>query len=125
MDTVTDILEQIKTLHIEMKTFNERMEQTIAKAMATDHAALEKLQTDMKSFSERVDRLVSSSSRNGSPNDWLTLAELAAYLQVTPAWIYDRTRVDADDPIPHKKTGRYLRFSRKEIDRWVDKRSVY
>ena len=37
--------------------------------------------------------------------------ELAGYLGVTVGWIYNRTRKNGPDRIPHFKMGKYLRFA--------------
>ena len=39
-----------------------------------------------------------------------TIKELAAHLQVPRSWIYDRTRENGPEHIPHIKMGKYLRF---------------
>src|SRR5512139_2122910 len=46
----------------------------------------------------------------------LTPEQLAAYLQVTEKWIYERTRLRE---IPLFKAGRLNRFRKSEIDCWI------
>jgi hypothetical protein len=36
--------------------------------------------------------------------------DLASYLDVPVGWIYDRTRREGPEQIPHSKLGKYLRF---------------
>ena len=36
--------------------------------------------------------------------------ELATRLRVPESWVRDRVRVRSDDPLPHVKIGRYVRF---------------
>jgi excisionase family DNA binding protein len=42
--------------------------------------------------------------------DWLTPDELAAKLKVSKSFIYDRTRKNGPEKIPHIRLGKYLRF---------------
>jgi excisionase family DNA binding protein len=48
----------------------------------------------------------------------LTAAEVAAWLRVTPAWVYAETRRDR---IPHVRLGRYVRYRRETIERWMER----
>ncbi len=49
-------------------------------------------------------------------DDLLTLDEVAALLKLPKSWIYERTRRKL---IPHVKLGKYLRFPRAALSRWV------
>ena len=40
-----------------------------------------------------------------------TVAELSERLNVPPGWVYDRTRREGPELIPHIKLGRYIRFN--------------
>ena len=40
----------------------------------------------------------------------MNITELAGWLGVPKSWIYDRTRCNGPDRIPHLKMGKYLRF---------------
>jgi len=42
---------------------------------------------------------------------------LAAYLDVNPSWIYKQ--VSFND-IPYFKIGKYPRFRKKEIEKWIE-----
>jgi len=46
---------------------------------------------------------------------------LAAYLGVSKQWVYDQKKFGQ---IPHFKAGRLLKFSKREIDRWVASQNV-
>jgi excisionase family DNA binding protein len=54
-----------------------------------------------------------------SPNDILTVAELAARLKVKPTWVYEKMRPRTDNPLPVWKMGRYLRFSWEQVSTWL------
>jgi excisionase family DNA binding protein len=45
--------------------------------------------------------------------------ELADLLGVPISFVYDRTRKNATDPIPHLKVGKYIRFDPDEVQRWL------
>ena len=46
---------------------------------------------------------------------------LADYLGVPRTWIYDRTREDGPERIPHVKLGKYVRFNPDSVEfqRWL------
>lgn len=46
----------------------------------------------------------------------LTAEEVAQLLGVTPAWVYERSRAGR---IPTVTLGRYRRYRREAIDRWI------
>jgi excisionase family DNA binding protein len=46
----------------------------------------------------------------------LTADEVAAMMQVSTAWVYAESRRDA---LPHVRLGRYVRFRRSAIERWL------
>lgn len=59
------------------------------------------------------------------PEDILTPTQLAKRLQVTLNWVYEKTRRrKTDNPMPHLKLGRYLRFFWSDICAWVRTRTA-
>jgi excisionase family DNA binding protein len=56
-------------------------------------------------------------SDDTTPDEVLTTEGAAELLKVHKSWIYERTRRGT---IPHRKIGKYLRFSRKELLEWFD-----
>lgn len=58
----------------------------------------------------------------GAPSkDVLDVPEAADYLRVEESWIYKQAQYKA---IPYVKVGKYLRFRRKDLDRWLAEQSV-
>lgn len=57
----------------------------------------------------------------GEENTILTVEGLCEYLHVEPDWIYKRT---ARKEIPYIKAGGFLRFSKKDIDYWLESRKT-
>jgi hypothetical protein len=57
----------------------------------------------------------------------LTPDELALHLKVPASWVRERTRsrdLQGDDPIPHLRLGRYIRFAwgSPELEAWLRRR---
>jgi excisionase family DNA binding protein len=53
--------------------------------------------------------------------DLITPEELCELLQVKMTWVYRQVR---EGNIPHHKLGKYLRFHRPTVGRWVLKNEV-
>jgi hypothetical protein len=54
------------------------------------------------------------------PEDILTPTQLAERLQVSPNWVYEKTRRrKSANPMPYLKVGRYLRFLWPDICAWM------
>jgi excisionase family DNA binding protein len=49
-----------------------------------------------------------------------TKNEAADYLRVKPSTIYQLTRKRCRLPLPYLPCGKYLRFRKSEIDRWLE-----
>ena len=60
-------------------------------------------------------------TRKGEEDAILTPDQLADLLGVTRGWIYEQAALKA---IPYHKLGKYLRFRRSAIDKWVDSAAV-
>ena len=62
--------------------------------------------------------MIQTSSDNASPTTALNdpsieiidSKQLATRLRVPESWVRDRVRTRSDDPLPHVKIGRYVRF---------------
>jgi hypothetical protein len=50
--------------------------------------------------------------------------DLAAKWKVKPCWVRNHVQPDSDDPIPHLKLGKYVRFQwgHPELIRWLQRR---
>ncbi len=55
-----------------------------------------------------------------------SVENLSAYLGVPKTWIYDRTRENGPEVIPHIKLGKYVRFNPESpaFTRWVEEHEV-
>ena len=52
---------------------------------------------------------------------YLTVEETAHLLKVPKSWLYRRT---SKRQIPHRKVGRHIRFSRRELHCWLEEQRV-
>jgi excisionase family DNA binding protein len=50
----------------------------------------------------------------------MTVHEVAELLQVPSSWVYEHTRQRCPNRIPGIRLGKYWRFERREILRWID-----
>jgi excisionase family DNA binding protein len=57
-----------------------------------------------------------NNGKNGDQNTIFDVEDLAEYLKVSKKWVYERTHLKE---IPHIKVNGVLRFSKKEIDKWL------
>ncbi len=59
---------------------------------------------------------------NGPSVEIIDSKELASRWRLPESWVRDRVRTRSDDPLPHVKVGRYVRFewgSPELIERWA------
>ena len=61
-------------------------------------------------------------SQGNSGNDGiLDVKELAEYLKVKSSWIYKQV---SHKTIPYFKSGKYPRFRKRDIDKWIESRTT-
>lgn len=83
---------------------------------------------DIEAIAQRVSdilrpmlaRIERGDGTNGS-EAILDVKGLAEYLHVTPSWIYKQASLKA---IPYFKTGKYPRFRKKEVDKWIESQTT-
>ena len=78
---------------------------------------------DIEKISNRVAEIVfekvkSIFSKERKNDSILTVKELAQYLKVDTSWVY--TQISLVN-IPHVKMGKYPRFKKSEIEKWISK----
>jgi len=79
-------------------------------------------QQDIEIIAQRVVQLLkpmlSQASKEDAAGDSIfTVDTLAEYLKVDPTWVYKQVSLKA---LPYFKSGKYTRFKKRDIDRWVD-----
>ena len=78
-------------------------------------------QEDIELIAQRVTELIKPFLLIEKADDVIfSVDELAAYLSVSPKWVYDHKR-----KLPHFKPGGLLRFRKKDIDKEIDKLSFH
>jgi len=50
----------------------------------------------------------------------LTPEDVAALLRVSESWVYEKARRRCRDPLPCFRIGRYIRFSRAAVMKWLE-----
>src|SRR3989338_5586355 len=74
---------------------------------------------DIEAIAERVKELllhVITSNNGHGEESILTPETLAEYLKVDISWVYKKASLKA---LPFFKNGKYLRFKKSSIDRWI------
>jgi excisionase family DNA binding protein len=51
----------------------------------------------------------------------LSVQDLSAYLKVDKSWVYKQVQLGT---IPYFKCGKYTRFKKSQIDRWIESETV-
>ena len=65
--------------------------------------------------------LKSSHPRSEQEENIFDVDELASYLKVTKSWVYEKTHLNE---IPYYKMGKFPRFKKKDIDRWLERSKI-
>ena len=83
---------------------------------------------DIEPIAQRVSEILKPlilRSDRGNGNDdnhqIFDVKGLAEYLHVTPSWVYKQVSLKV---IPYFKAGKYSRFRRRDIDKWVETKTV-
>ena len=56
-------------------------------------------------------------SRDSKDNELMTVEEVSDYLKVKTSWVYEKIH---KGEIPFYKAGRFPRFRKKQIDKWLE-----
>lgn len=65
---------------------------------------------------ESLTPLLKQNSKSND-NELMTVDEVANYLKVKPSWVYEKIHTRQ---IPFQKAGRFPRFRKKHIDKWLE-----
>ena len=58
-----------------------------------------------------------NNSHDSKSNELMDVEELAEYLKVKKSWVYEKVHTKK---IPFQKAGRFPRFRKMHIDKWLD-----
>ena len=82
-------------------------------------------QTDIESIATRVKELLkptfATMGRGEQQDNIFDVRSLAKHLGVDSSWIYKQVSLKT---IPHFKLGKYTRFRKKDIDKWIEARML-
>jgi len=81
----------------------------------------EDLKLIAKDVSEALKPLLKKNTKSSASDTILNVKELAGYLNVNESWVYEKVQFKE---IPYFKCGKYLRFRKSSIDKWIDKRTI-
>lgn len=80
---------------------------------------------DIEAIAQRVldvlKPLLSKARISSHEDDIMCVHDLCTYLQVDESWVYKQVSLKS---IPFFKAGKYTRFRRSKIDRWIEENSV-
>ena len=74
------------------------------------------IDTIVEKVVERLKPLLNNSN-NSKYDELMTVDEVANYLKVKPSWVYEKVHTKK---IPFQKAGRFPRFRKKHIDKWLE-----
>jgi excisionase family DNA binding protein len=74
-----------------------------------------------KDVAETLKPLLKNNKKSGDSNIVFDVKELAGYLKVNESWVYNQVHLKT---IPHFKCGKYLRFKKSNIDKWIDSETI-
>jgi excisionase family DNA binding protein len=82
-------------------------------------------QDDLKLITEYVAEtlkpLLKNTKKNGASDIVFDVKGLAEYLKVKDTWIYNQVGLKT---ISYFKCGKYLRFKKSNIDKWIDSETI-
>jgi len=81
----------------------------------------EDIQTIAATVVEMLKPLLKNNSKVRVGDNIFDVKKLACYLKVDESWVYKQVSLKA---IPFFKCGKYTRFKKSEIDRWVESETV-
>jgi len=77
---------------------------------------------DIELIAQKVAELLKSLLPGRREEDCiLDIDGLSKYLQVHPSWVY---KMVASKKIPYIKAGKYVRFKKSAIDKWLDTQAI-
>jgi hypothetical protein len=79
----------------------------------------EDLKLIAKDVSETLKPLLKNSKKSGDRDIVFDVKELSGYLKVKDTWVYNQVKT-----IPHFKLGKYPRFKKSTIDKWIDSKTI-
>ena len=70
---------------------------------------------------ETLKPLLKNTKKSGDSDIVFDVKELAGYLKVDKSWVYNQVHLKT---IPYFKCGKYTRFKKSSIDKWIDSETI-
>ena len=77
--------------------------------------------TDIEKISNRVAEIVLENLKETQNTPLVDTDGLAAYLNVSKSWVYEKTRNKGNGSIPRVKVGKYVRFNIHDVLEWLNR----
>jgi excisionase family DNA binding protein len=81
--------------------------------------------SDLDAFAQKVFELLkpilTGNNRNEDKDTIFTPETLSKYLQVDTSWVYKQVSLKT---LPYFKSGKYTRFKKKDIEKWIENQTV-
>ena len=74
-----------------------------------------------KDVAETLKPLLKNTKKSDDSGIVFDVRELAGYLKVNESWVYNQVHLKA---IPYFKCGKYVRFEKSQIDKWIEKETM-
>ena len=81
----------------------------------------EDLKLIAKDVAEELKPLLKKNTKIKNSDTVFDVKSLAEYLKVKDTWIYNKVGLKT---IPYFKCGKYLRFKKSNIDKWIDSKTI-
>jgi len=81
----------------------------------------EDLKLIAKDIAETLKPLFKSNKKNSNSDIVFDVKGLAEYLKVNKSWVYNQVHLKA---VPYFKCGKYTRFKKSQIDKWIEQESI-
>ena len=75
--------------------------------------------TDIEKISNRVAEIVCENLKETQNTSLVDTDGLAAYLNVSKSWVYEKTRNKGNGSIPRVMVGKYVRFNIHDVLEWL------
>jgi excisionase family DNA binding protein len=76
-------------------------------------------QADIEAIADLLKPMIATMGRGEQQDAIFDVLSLAKYLGVEPSWVYKQVSLKS---IPYCKVGKYTKFRKKDIDKWLEAR---
>jgi len=77
--------------------------------------------TDIEKISNKIAGIVLENLKETQNTSLVDTDGLAAYLNVSKSWVYEKTRLKGNGSIPRVMVGKYVRFKVHDVLEWLNR----